>query len=227
MLRDNRRTIPVRVPGIGSALWVRAATSDVETFEEIFLQRQYDLPFPDLMPKQILDLGANIGLAAVLFAARWPQARILSVEPVAENFSLLVRNTAPWPQITPLHAAVWACSGEMRVTNPSDAANAYRMAVATGGLEAAVATETTTALSIAELMNVYGGERWDLVKMDVEGAEAEILRDGADWLDRVGVLVIELHDRIVPGCTQALCDALQGRRYRMEIAGGNLAFDFR
>ena len=41
------------------------------------------------------------------------------------------------------------------------------------------------------------------------------------------VLVVELHERIVPGCGEALCDAVAGRRFRMEIIGANLAFDFR
>jgi hypothetical protein len=63
--------------------------------------------------------------------------------------------------------------------------------------------------------------------MDVEGAEAEILRGADEWLDRVSVMVIELHDRMVPGCSEALYDALHGRRFRQEIAGQNLVIDLR
>jgi len=35
------------------------------------------------------------------------------------------------------------------------------------------------------------------------------------------------HDRIAPGCAQALHDALRGRRFRQEIVGANLAIDLR
>ncbi|HWA10534.1 MAG TPA: hypothetical protein VG838_13895 [Opitutaceae bacterium] len=43
----------------------------------------------------------------------------------------------------------------------------------------------------------------------------------------VDVLVIELHDRIVPACAQALYDALRGRPFKQEIAGSNLVIDLR
>jgi hypothetical protein len=41
------------------------------------------------------------------------------------------------------------------------------------------------------------------------------------------MLIVELHDRIVPGCAQALCSALHGRRFQQEIVGSNLAIDLR
>ncbi len=59
------------------------------------------------------------------------------------------------------------------------------------------------------------------------GELAEIFREEAAWLDRVDVMVVELHDRLVPGCAEALNQALCGRRFRQEIVGANLAFDFR
>ena len=83
------------------------------------------------------------------------------------------------------------------------------------------------ALTILQLLQRLGCDRLDLLKMDVEGAEAEILRGAGDWLDRVNVMVIELHDRMVPGCSEALYDALHGRRFRQEIAGQNLVIDLR
>ena len=48
-----------------------------------------------------------------------------------------------------------------------------------------------------------------------------------EWLDRINVMIVELHDRIVPECARVLYDALRGRRFRQEIVGGNLAIDLR
>ena len=214
--------IAVRLPELTYPLWVRPGTSDVATFDEVFIGREYDLSFIDFSPRHILDLGANVGYVSMQFAMRWPQASILAVEPEAGNMALLKRNTGPYRHINALHAAVWSRPTEVSVANPADDANAYRMTESDGDGGTRI-----PALTISQLMDRLGCEQLDLLKMDVEGAEREILHHAAEWLDRVNVMVIELHDRIVPGCAEALCDALHGRHYRQEIIGQNLAIDLR
>ncbi|HTQ31251.1 MAG TPA: FkbM family methyltransferase [Opitutaceae bacterium] len=214
--------VRIKLPGIEHPIWARAGTSDVETFEEVFVARQYDLPFADFKPRHILDLGANVGYASVYFAARWPLARILAIEPSGKNLAFLERNTRAWNCITPLQAAVWSHSTVVRIANPGDEANAYRMSEA-----AAAQPEGIPAYTVDELIARLGCERLDLLKMDVEGAESEIFKNRTGWLDRINVMMIELHDRIVPECARVLYDALRGRRFRQEIVGGNLAIDFR
>ena len=48
----------------------------------------------------------------------------------------------------------------------------------------------------------YGIDTIDLLKMDIEGAEREVLGYSKGWVERVGVLIIELHERINPGAKQ-------------------------
>ena len=214
--------IAVRLPGIAHPIWLRPGTSDVATFDEVFLGREYDLPFADFAPRHVLDVGANVGYASVHFATQWPQASVLAVEPEAANAVLLKRNTGAYRHIDALHAAVWSRPTSLAVENPHADANAFRMTEANDG-----GGPRIPAFTLSQLIARLGCERLDLLKMDVEGAEAEILRNAADWLDRVNVLIIELHDRLVPGCGEALSAALHGRRFRQEIVGQNLAIDFR
>jgi len=214
--------VRMQLAGIEHPLWARAGTSDVETFEEVFLMRQYDLPIAGFEPLHILDLGANIGYASVYFAARWPQARILAVEPATSNLGLLDQNTRAWDHITCLQAAVWSHPSWVQVTNPKAAPNAFRVSESNDPRK-----ENIPAYTISQLIERQGCKHLDLLKMDVEGAEAEIFQNGAEWLDQVKVLIIELHDRIVPGCAQALYRALQGYRFQQEIMGGNLVIDLR
>jgi FkbM family methyltransferase len=188
----------------------------------VFIAREYEIALPDFSPRWILDLGANVGYASVHFALRWPQATILAVEPERENLTLLKRNTGHYVGIRALHGAVWSRATEVSIANPQDDANAFRMTEA-----AETAAARVPAFTVAQLIDRLGVERLDLLKMDVEGAEAEILRSSADWLGRVDVLVVELHDRFVPGCGEALNTALQGRHFRQEILGQNLVFDLR
>ncbi len=54
----------------------------------------------------IIDCGANIGITALYFAARYPNARIYSVEPDPSNFAILKQNVASELRITPINAAV-------------------------------------------------------------------------------------------------------------------------
>lgn len=215
-------TVPLRLPNLAHPLWARTGTADVATFEEVFVAREYDLPFRDFTPRNIVDLGANIGYASVYFSARWPGANVLSVEPDAQNVQLLEQNTRRWPRIKRLQAAVWSHPARVCVANPNEASNAYQMRESSPAAEGGVA-----AYTVPQLIDTLGCERLDLLKMDVEGAEREILHAAPDWLDRVNVMVIELHDRLAPGCGMALSEALTGRRFRMEIVGANLAFDFR
>jgi len=214
--------VRMQLAGIKHPLWARAGTSDVETFEEVFLMRQYDVPFADFEPMHILDLGANIGYASVYFSARWPHSQILAVEPATSNLNLLDKNTRQWNHITCLQAAVWSHPAWVQVANPKDEPNAFRMSESHDAQK-----ENIPAYTISQLIDRQGCTHLDLLKMDVEGAEAEIFKNGTAWLDRVKVLVVELHDRIVPGCAQALYHALQGYRFQQEIMGGNLAIDLR
>ncbi len=63
---------------------VRPGTVDQEVFNEVFVAHQYDLDGLD--PRSIVDAGAHIGLASVMFASRYPKATVFAIEPEASNF---------------------------------------------------------------------------------------------------------------------------------------------
>ncbi len=66
-------------------------------------------------------------------------------------------------------------------------------------------------MTVAQIMDASGFSEVDLLKLDIEGAEADLFRDGPpDWLKRVTNVAVELHDRFRPGCTERVLDALQG-----------------
>jgi hypothetical protein len=110
----------------------------------------------------------------------------------------------------------------VRIANPQDDTNSYRMGESAGSPAGEV-----PGCTVAQLMVRQRWHRIDLLKMDVEGAEAEVFRHGDDWLDRVSVLVVELHDRIAPGCAENLYRALHGRRFIQEVVGRNVVIDLR
>jgi FkbM family methyltransferase len=184
-------------------VWLRPGTSDFATFKEVLREEEYNFQL-DKPPNTIIDAGANIGLTAVWFSVRYPDAKIIAVEAERSNYDLLIRNVAEFPNVVPVHAALWSHRGMLAVDDP---AGAGEWAFQTTELEqgAPAAHGVVESLTVRDLMTRYNFSRIDLLKVDIEGAEQEVFADpGApDWLFDVDAIVIELHDRFRPGCSRA------------------------
>jgi FkbM family methyltransferase len=214
--RFGASMVAVTIPGLPHPFWMRLLSSDRHTVEKVFLEREYEHELPE-DPALIIDAGANIGTAAVFYAVRFPRAKIIAIEPDPENFAVLQRNCAPYPNIEAVAAGVWHRSAHLRIANPNEAFWARR-------LEETTAESGIRAVSFSELRAGSGHDKIDLLKIDIEGTEREIFADAscAQWLDCTEQIVLELHDRIVPGCTAALDQALTGRDFVRSEKGENL-----
>lgn len=170
----------------GHEVLVRPGTSDVAIFWDT-LARKYHLPPPELAtPQVILDLGANIGLTMAYFAWRYPRARVVGVELDADNVALARRNTAAWAnRCEVIHAAVWSSDGLVHYGGWPGGTSGYQVTHTTEGTP-------VRAVSIATLLREYSGQV-DYMKVDVEGAERELLQDGTDWANKVRCIKVELH----------------------------------
>jgi hypothetical protein len=65
-------------------------------------------------------------------------------------------------------------------------------------------------VGVEELLEELGTDRLDLLKIDIEGGEVEVFDAARSWIDRVDVLVAELHDRLRRGCSRAFYTATAG-----------------
>jgi len=178
-------------------LLVRTATSDISTFEQVFLHRQYRLLDRLEKPRLIVDAGANIGCASLYFAREYPNAHIVSIEPEDSNFEMLERNTKHLEKLTRIKAALWNKSTYLEIENPRDEKWSIRVR------ESHTAeTQTIKAITVPEILSMTGAKQIDILKLDIESSEKELFESNYDlWLDRVGVIFVELHDWIRPGCS--------------------------
>lgn len=211
---------PVHVLGLRHPLELRAATADVAIFTQLCQGGDLDFPL-SRAPEYILDAGAHIGVASAILASRFPAAHILAVEPEPENFASLQRNTSGYPRITTLEAAVWGHDGVLAlsetVTGAEHMVQAHSLADPGSPGES---LRRVPAWSVGSLLARIGWPRFDLVKLDIEGAELEVLQAGGlAWLDGTSVLVVELHDRFRKGCREAFEAALQGRGFELSTSG--------
>jgi FkbM family methyltransferase len=187
-------------------LQLRLPSSDVPTYCQIFVDRDYDFEVRR-PPRVIVDAGANIGLAAVLFANRYPDAKIIAIEPETSNFELLALNVAPYPQIIPLHAALWNENRPISLVDPGLGKWGFMTHDEASGLVLGKPCGLVQGLTVDQVMRDHKLERIDILKLDIEGAEREVLESAGPWIDRVDAMLVELHDRMKPGCSRSFYNA--------------------
>jgi FkbM family methyltransferase len=146
------------------------------------------------MVRVVVDCGANIGITSLFLAARYPGATILSVEPHPENFALLETNVAEVPRILPIRACVTGTPQSAVRFTADQAAWGNRIATDAHGV-------LIPAITIEELCKQNGIEKIDLLKLDIEGAEEQVLENGT-FLARTELIIVELHGHYGFQCFQ-------------------------
>lgn len=189
----------------------RAGTHDGAVFRQCYVWRELDAPYP-LVPATIIDAGANIGVTTRYFARRFPGARVISLEIDDANLALLRHNTAHLRRVSVRAQALWGHRARVAIENPEADSDAYRAVERdTGDIE---------AIGVADLLDEAGIETLDLLKMDIEGAELEVLTLKPErWLSRVRMIMVELHERYRPGCAAALDRVIRAGHYRVTRSG--------
>lgn len=211
----TKPALKTRVQGARHPICVRIGTTDTSVLRQVFKERQYDIPI-EVNPKLIIDAGANIGLASVFFANKYPNALIIAVEPEPSNFKILQRNVSAYPQIQALQAAVWNEDGQICLYDPGDGHHGFQTAAsAESGAKSLGSVE---AVTIGSLIARAGTDRLDILKIDIEGAEKVVFAASPRWLDAVDVIMAELHDHIHEGCSKVFFEATG--QFQIQIVNG-------
>jgi FkbM family methyltransferase len=157
----------------------------------------------------IVDCGAHGGFATKFFAETYPRARIVALEPDEENFALAQSNNVQ-ERISVRCAAVGNTDGRGRLDRGHNSL-AHRIDGDPDG--------RTPILSIQSILDEQrrSGARPFIVKIVIEGSEEDLFDRNTDWIDAFPVLIIELHDGMLPGAANA-------RNFLREMAGRNRDF---
>jgi FkbM family methyltransferase len=140
----------------------------------------------------ILDAGANIGASACWFALNFPQSHIVAFEPDPANFDLLRRNTEGLN--VELHqAALGARDGKVDLVDPGEGEWGYRTAGAADGAVPLISVARIVAEKCAAGYSPF------IAKIDIEGGEADLFTPPTDWVDQFPLMMVELHDWLMPG----------------------------
>ncbi|MDR3487956.1 MAG: FkbM family methyltransferase [Bradyrhizobium sp.] len=214
------------IPMSGYEVDLRPGTSDIPTVTQVFVRGEYDSPHMLKTAATIVDLGANIGLATVFFALKYPSAKILSVEPDDDNFALLESNTkALGDRIQREQAAAWMEDGRINIYTESEDG----VPLGAWGIQVSNrlghSNKSTKCSQIPTLLSQAGFEEVDILKVDIEGAELELFAQSTRvWLPKIKLLVVETHDRFRPGSEEAVRHAVNELFDELPMSGENLVF---
>lgn len=214
----GQKEVAAKLPGYSRPLYFRNNPYDFATFCEVSLAEAYQNELHTA--NFIIDGGGNIGLTVAFFARQYPNATIVTIEPNSGNFDMLKKNTADLALVHPMQGGVWNKTAHLRIVDESAGNNSFTVT------EVDTPTnDSIKAYAIADIMALHGVTKVDIVKLDIEGSEKQVFANGYEsWLPHTRLLIIELHDRMVPGCSKAFFSAISQYDFRFELRGENLFF---
>lgn len=197
---------------------IRSETTDLKCLEKVFVYDEYKLPF-ELHPRLIVDAGANVGMATLYFAHKYPEAQVVAIEPEYSNYEMLRRNCGGLPNVTTIQGALWPVNCPLEIEDKTTEAWTFRITDHSSGSGNTV----VPAVTITDILERVQAKRIDLLKLDIEGSELQLFSNGGEqWIDRVQAIAIELHDRIRPGCARAFYSVLTAKEFVQEVRGENV-----
>jgi FkbM family methyltransferase len=201
---------------------VRYWNSDLRVFYQIFIEENYYF-FPNgFKPNVIVDLGANVGYSTLWYRKYFPHAKIIALEPEANNFKILLNNIESKEGISALQKAIWHKDEELYIKNPE----ALSWSFETSKLKEKN-SQRIVGITIDSLMSQFEIDKIDLLKIDIEGAEFDLFsNEPLIWLEKVGAIMIETHDKKRPG-TSDLIDSIMSEAGFTKFTTRDLSCFFR
>ena len=173
-------------------------SSDFSVFKSVIIEKQYSFDFQLINnePFIIIDAGANVGYTAIYLKDRFPSSTIYSIEPSFTNYEILKANIDlnNLIEIYLINKALWYENDILGFdSNFRD------------GLEHSIRTIENNdeselkiaALNLKSIIDEYKIKKIQILKIDIEGAEAEIFNNDKQLnnvLEITNNLAIEIHD---------------------------------
>jgi len=197
-------------------LWYRPEASDLSVYQQIYVEREYQCLDHLVSPGLIIDCGANVGYSAAYFLSRFPQSRVIAIEPDSGNYALLQANVAKFgPRVRTIQAGIWSHPCGLKVET-SGYRDGREWAVWVRECQAGEQPDVS-AISIDQILHESGCDRISILKMDIERSELEVFRANYQgWLSLCDAIVIELHDS---ECEEIFFQAIQQELFQISRSG--------
>ena len=207
---NAKRFVQTKITFNGITFIVPDVVSFVWQYKEIMLDRCYEFKTDSSQPL-IIDCGANAGLASFFFAMKFPHAKIIAFEADKKISEIAKQNIAlnKITNVEVVNKAVWINEDELSFSTEG----------ADGGSLIRNSSEKQKVKAIRLRDVVMSYKKVDMLKIDIEGAETDVILDCDEALLNVENLFVEFHS--FSNSKQKLSHVLtslekNGFRYNME-----------
>lgn len=156
------------------------------SIKELFVDELYKFKSNTESP-YIIDCGSYIGTSILYFKELYPNAKILGFEPDKKNYNICCENINNWKfeNVEIRNAAIWTNNLGVEFINE-------------GNMTSKISTENehdknTKQKVLSSRLKDLLNEHIDFLKIDIEGAEFEVLVDCENSLSNIDNLFIEYH----------------------------------
>jgi FkbM family methyltransferase len=196
-LQDSQKLIRIGIRPLNNKRVCirRGSIIDRDVIKYVFYN-QYHMPLSPLRPEAfILDLGSNIGLTLLHFKETYPHSNVMGYEMDKSNFEVALSNTRGLEGCSLYNLAVWKESAIVKY-DADDYEDAFSVIAASDNSQLGkTSIKAAEAVTIDSIIEHHKLTKIDYLKMDIEGAEKDILLETpCEWLSIVQQLNIEIHD---------------------------------
>jgi FkbM family methyltransferase len=197
------------IKGIKYPVYGRYGTSDNFVFDQIFINEEYSGLSNIQDVKWIIDCGANVGYSAVYLLNKYPQARVIAIEPDSDNFELCSINLAPYgDRVCVIQSAIWSNKVGLVLERRSE--DNWEWGVRVRPCKVGEKPDLD-AIGIKSIIDDFAIDIVDILKIDIEGAELEVFsRNYEEWLNKLKYIAIEIHTQ---ECREVFLKALSSLKY--------------
>ncbi len=204
----KERFKPQNIKFAGFKLKVADSLSFIWQVKEIFVDEAYRFKASSAQPV-IYDCGANVGTSCLYFKSLYPQATIKAFEADKQIAEVLKANlkTNDLTDVEVTAKAVWIDDQGIEITTDgADGASIH-------------GTKEKIPIPSIRLKNLLAEEPViDMLKIDIEGAEVEVIQDCAEVLGKVQNLFVEYHAyQNQPQQLSKLLEVLEQNQFRYFI----------
>lgn len=181
--QNNGSPRSVTLQSLRYPILIRPGTQDAETVIDNVIREEYGQFTPAKAPEWMIDAGAYIGDTTAYFLSRFPELKVVALEPNPPSYEMARQNLKLYgDRAILLRKGLFSTEQILCFAGGGTGAS-----IANSGFE----IDCTTVLSLLER---YSIPHVDILKMDIEGAEeAVFLSQPEAWLSRIDLLILEIH----------------------------------